>query len=71
MGNQEWGKRPLQRYSFILSLWREAGPYPNSPPVWRISLEEVLSLERWGFHDLTGLIRFLEEWTDKPPPEKM
>ncbi len=51
-----------QRHSFILVLWTEAGPYPNSPPVWRISLEAPVTSVRWGFKCLAELIDFLEEW---------
>lgn len=67
---KEQGIRPLRRYSFILSLWTEAGAYPNGPPVWRISLEDPLTLKRWAFEDLTRLIHFLERWTAVPPPEQ-
>ena len=56
------GKEPPRRYSFILVLWTEAGPYPNSPPVWRISLEDVQTSSRRGFKSLTGLVVFLEAW---------
>jgi hypothetical protein len=63
-------KRPLRRYSFILSLWSEAGPYPNSPLAWRISLEDAQTLRRWGFKDLAGLTRFLAKWIAAPPPKE-
>lgn len=68
--DREWRTRPLRRYSFILSLWIEAGSYPNSPPVWRISLEDPLTLKRWAFEDLARLIRFLERWMAVLPPEE-
>lgn len=64
------GNRRLRRYSFILSLWSEAGPYPGSSPVWRISLEDAQTLRRWGFKDLAGLVRFLEQWTAALPPQE-
>ena len=64
------GKRPLRRHSFILSLWAEAGPFPHSPPIWRISLEDSLTTERRGFKDLTELAQFLEKWTAVPPSKE-
>ncbi len=56
-------KRLLRRHSFLLTLWEEAGPYPNGPPVWRASLEDAWTTERYGFKDLCELTRFLEQWT--------
>ncbi len=70
MRKEELGNQPLRRYSFILSLWSEAGPYPNSLPVWRISLEDAWTLRRWGFKDLAGLMHFLEQWIAVPPPKE-
>lgn len=53
-------KRPLRRYSFILILWAEAGALPDSLPVWRASLEDTQTAQRYGFKDLAELTRFLE-----------
>ncbi len=55
--------KKLRRHSFVLTLWEEAGPYPNAPPVWRASLEDAWTAERYGFRDLPDLICFLEQWT--------
>jgi hypothetical protein len=67
--DKELETRPLQRYSFVLSLWPETGPYPHSRPAWRTSLEDPMTLQRWGFKNLTELIRFLEQWIAEQPPE--
>lgn len=65
-----FGERPLRHHSFILSLWPETGPMPQSPPVWRYSLENPHTGQRRGFKDLTELVRFLEGWTAVPPSEE-
>ena len=57
------GERPLRRHSFILVLWAESGALPGSPPVWRASLEDTQSAQRYGFRDLAALHRFLERQT--------
>ncbi|MBN1483864.1 MAG: hypothetical protein JXA37_04015 [Chloroflexia bacterium] len=64
------GNQPLRRHSFILSLWPEAGPYPNSGLVWRISLKDARTFKRWGFKDLAALTRFLEQWMVVLPPKE-
>ena len=57
------GERPLRRYSFILVIWAEAGALPDSPPVWRASLEDTRTARRYGFRNLVELYRFLERQT--------
>jgi len=52
-----------------LSLWTEEDAGSGSPAAWRFSLEDPHRLQRHGFKDLTGLIRFLEEWTTTAPEE--
>lgn len=65
------GKRPLRRRSYILVLWAETGLLPESPDVWRVSLEDTQTAQRYGFKNLTELFRFLERQTaalrDSPP----
>ncbi|GAB4270441.1 MAG: hypothetical protein Kow0080_14890 [Candidatus Promineifilaceae bacterium] len=56
-------KRPLRRHTFILILWAEAGVFPGSQPVWRVSLEDTQTARRYGFKDLAELTRFLERQT--------
>lgn len=68
--DREFGKRPLQYHSFILTLWTEGSGLPNAPPVWRISLQDPYTSERRGFKDLAELGRFLAGWTAVPPAEK-
>ena len=68
--DKELGTRTLRRHSFVLSLWSETGPYPNSLPTWRTSLEDPLTCRRWGFKDLPELMRFLEKWTAELPPKE-
>jgi len=63
------GRRPYRHYSFILSLWTEEDAGSGSPAAWRYSLEDPHRSQRHGFKDLTGLIRFLEEWTTRAPEE--
>ena len=63
-------KRPLQYHSFILTLLTEGRELPNTPPVWRISLQDPHTSERRGFKDLAELMRFLEGWTAVPPAEE-
>lgn len=58
--------RPPRYHTFLLRLWEEGG----SAPVWRYSLENPHTGERLGFKTLDELRAFLEEWTQKPPPEK-
>jgi hypothetical protein len=69
--DRELGTQPLQRYSFVLSLWSETGPHPHSPRTWRTSLEDPLTSRRWGFKDLPELMRFLERWTSEPQPSEL
>ncbi len=63
----ESGKRPLQRHSFILSLWQETGSALNGQPVWRFRLEDPQTSERHGFSDLAALTHFLRRWAANPP----
>ena len=59
---KEIGKRALRYHNFILSIWGEGGPYPDSPPVWRCSLEDPHTGKRLGFKNLAELTLFLNQW---------
>lgn len=52
-------ERPLRYYTFILSLWEEAG----SESGWRCSLENPHTGERKGFRSIDELPAFLRGWT--------
>ncbi|GIV80641.1 MAG: hypothetical protein KatS3mg050_5035 [Litorilinea sp.] len=67
--DEQWRKIPLRRYSFILSLWTESSPYAHGPPVWRFSLTDGLTSQRWGFTDLTDLMRFLRQHMKEGMPD--
>jgi len=41
----------------LLRLWSE--PCQNQAPVWRFSLQDVASGERYGFADLESLLTFI------------
>ena len=64
------GNRAIRYHSFILSVWVETGPFPGSPPVWRMSLENPRTSERHGFKDLADMVVFLNNWLAAPPAEK-
>jgi len=52
--------------SYLLRLWQEA---PDSP--WRVLLRSVTTKEEYVFHDLAGLVAFLEtgRGVKRSPPE--
>jgi hypothetical protein len=59
---KKMAKRAFRHQSFILSLWLEHEPMQKHSPDWRLSLENPMNSDRWGFKDLTELSDFLEEW---------
>ncbi len=48
-------------YVFVFRLWKEQGMALDRPAVWRFSLEDIRTRERYGFGSLEGLITFLQE----------
>jgi hypothetical protein len=51
-------RRPARRYVYLLRIWEERADDPDGA-VYRFSLEEARSHERYGFSDLERLIAFL------------
>ncbi len=54
--------------SYLLRLWQEMS---EGELVWRASLENPLTKERWGFTDITKLFDFLENRTRDHPSENL
>jgi hypothetical protein len=42
-------------------MWRERPARPGQPAVWRFSLENIQTRERYGFADINALMAFLSE----------
>jgi hypothetical protein len=61
----------LNHHSFILSCWLESGPLPESPAVWRFSLENPRTAERRGFSEIGDLVNYLQGWTAALPAEEI
>lgn len=51
---------PPPRYRvFLLRLWEERGQPPDSPAIWRLSLEDARTGERIGFPSIQALSDYL------------
>jgi hypothetical protein len=46
--------------SFMLRCWWEPSQTSSQPMIWRFSLEDVETSERFGFPDIEALIVFLQ-----------
>ena len=46
---------------FLLTVWQEASPLPDSPPDWRFRLEDARTGARWGFVSPEALVQALTE----------
>lgn len=51
------GERSYQAY--VLRLWREAAGTDDTPAVWRFSLDDTATGQRFGFSNLSALIEYL------------
>jgi len=59
-------KQPLGYLSYLLRLW-QSGSRDNA--VWRASLQNPMTGERWGFATLKELFTFLEAQADAAEPQ--
>jgi hypothetical protein len=50
-------------HAFIVRIWHEAQDEEGTIVAWRGSIDHVGSDERLYFHDLTGIVRFIQEQT--------
>lgn len=57
----------LQYLSYLLRCWEEERQTPYQPAVWRFSLENVQTGERYAFVDFDALLAFLHTQL-KPTP---
>ena len=62
----------LPRYrSYLLSFWEERGQDPDTPVVWRFSLEDPHTGRRRGFANMEKVMAFLRtelaSHQDEPP----
>ncbi|MCP4428566.1 MAG: hypothetical protein GY803_29120 [Chloroflexi bacterium] len=51
---------PPQYHTFILRFWEERDPNEEEETVWRFSLNDPETDERYGFHTIEALTQFLE-----------
>jgi len=61
-------KRRRDYLSYLLRVWR-TGSEGNA--VWRVSLENPFTRERWGFASLKDLFAFLQVQTDDAASRKV
>ena len=54
-------RRPLKRWTQVLTIWQERPALGERPAEWRFSLEDPLTRQRRGFGSLDGLTAFLQE----------
>lgn len=54
-------KTPPQYHTYILRFWEERESEQNTDKVWRFTLENPETNERFGFQNLETLIQFLEQ----------
>ena len=58
--------KPPRYRSYLLSFWEERGQDPDTPVVWRFSLQDPHTGQRRGFANLAALVATLErEMTGK------
>lgn len=50
-----------EMHAFIVRVWHEAGDEDGHSGAWRGSIDHVGSAHRQYFHDLDGIVRFIEE----------
>jgi hypothetical protein len=51
----------LKRSIYLLTIWQERPASSEHAAVWRFSLEDARSGERWGFANLEQILAFLEK----------
>jgi hypothetical protein len=51
----------LKRSIYLLTIWQERLASSEHAAVWRFSLEDARSGERWGFANLEQILAFLEK----------
>ena len=52
----------MKSHTYIVRVWSE--PNPGGPSVWRVSVLDSSSQERWYFSGLEPLVKFLLEAGD-------
>ncbi len=51
----------LKRSIYLLAIWQERAASSKHAAVWRFSLEDARTGERWGFANLEQILTFLEK----------
>jgi hypothetical protein len=51
----------LKRSIYLLTMWQERAASSEHAAVWRFSLEDARTGERWGFANLEQILAFLEK----------
>lgn len=51
----------LKRSIYLLTIWQERAASSERAAVWRFSLEDARTGERWGFANLEQILTFLEK----------
>ncbi len=51
----------LKRSIYLLTIWQERAASSKHAAVWRFSLEDARTGERWGFANLEQILTFLEK----------
>lgn len=58
---------PIEYASFLVRLWREAGPNGCEHIIdWQSEVEHIQTGRRWKFHTVDELLSFLRRQTDEP-----
>ncbi len=58
----------MNSHTYIVRVWSE--PNPGGSSVWRVSVTDATSRERWCFSSVDRLIAFLREATDDGIPRE-
>ena len=48
------------RFVLLITMWRERPADARQPAVWRFSVEDAHTRERWGFATLEAVVAFLQ-----------
>jgi hypothetical protein len=57
---------PIEYASFLIRLWREAGPRRAAPRDWHCEVEHIQTGQRWTFSTLDELLGFLRRQAEDP-----
>jgi hypothetical protein len=56
--------KPPRYHSFLFTFWEERSQYPDASVIWRFSLTDSRTGQRYGFVSLEEMMIFLEKEID-------